>query len=145
MKLSLFHSSTTVARGTSQIITGIPDSHHGCFVITPLIRVPNWLLIAHEISNNWRKLHCMMQKNPKSSDIGSTEEQKKHRILANYAMSPTWLLLTKRSHLSRTGEALLIHDRRRGPTRGRKNPALLICLPFTRDGRRVCDGIVRMI
>ena len=27
------------------------------------------------------------------------------------------------------GEALLIHDRRRGPTRGRKNPALLICPP----------------
>lgn len=41
VKLSLFHSSTTVARGTSQIITGIPDSHHGCFVITPLIRLPN--------------------------------------------------------------------------------------------------------
>ena len=41
MKLSLFHSSTTVARGTAQIITGIPDSHQGCFVITPLIRLPN--------------------------------------------------------------------------------------------------------
>lgn len=81
MKLSLFHSLTTVARGTAQIITGIPDSHHGCFMITPLIRVPNWWLITHEISNNWRKLHCMMQKNPKSSDVGSTEEQTKHRIL----------------------------------------------------------------
>ena len=39
------------------------------------------------------------------------------------------------------GEALLIHDRRRGPTRGRKNPALLICPP-KKDG---VEGVFVMV